>query len=114
MDFNSIHQHLKDAGASSRGFASASIAVLEVLAKDFDCQWAVYWKADDDRQVLCAIATWVGGQAPLDDFRRDTESRTLALGQGAVGLVWRCRKPIATNRLIMGLGQSIGEMKAGG
>ena len=74
--------------------------LLEMLAQWFNCQWATYWKVDSKDLVLRAVATWTEETIATDSLLKDTTSRTLALGEGTAGQVWRSGIPVCTSDLI--------------
>lgn len=91
---------LKRTLESSKDIESAAPALLEAIAKRFDCQWGTYWKVDFDRRVLRPIAMWNDKATALSPLVVHTRTRVFTLNEGVAGQVWKSGKPICTSDLI--------------
>ena len=91
---------LKQALNFSKGSGSGAAALVETLAKWFDCSWGSYWKVDLDSHLLRAAAEWMEDSARLDRMLCDTKGRTLAPGEGMPGKVWRLRRAFYSDNLV--------------
>ena len=100
LQFQALTRGLKEVLKSAKDIEANAPAVLELLAKCFECHWATYWKVDSDQQVLRAIETWSESRVSLKPLLRDTESRALTLSEGAAGRVWKSGQPLCTSDLV--------------
>ena len=100
LQFQHLLRLLESTLESASPADPAPPGLLETLAQWFDCQWATYWKVDSRDLVLRAAATWSEEAIPTDSLLKDTTSRTLALGEGTAGQVWRSGIPVCTSDLI--------------
>jgi len=74
--------------------------VLENLARAAGCNWAAYWRADARLGILSPVAQWSDGTLRAERLTVDTLNRTLTLGEGTAGHVWRSGKPVWTSNLV--------------
>lgn len=75
--------------------------LLRLLGKALGCDWGTYWEVDFRLGVLRPAATWHAKGISAPRLEKHTHSRTLTLSQGTAGHVWRSRKPIWTQDLIL-------------
>lgn len=77
-------------------FATISEKILEKIARGLCCQWAVYWKVDDENHLLIPYSKWSEMTSKASDLDRHTTTRKLSLNEGAAGQVWRKKKTLWT------------------
>lgn len=76
-------------------------SVLERVAGAMRCEWAAYWTLDPHSGQLQAISSWSALGSLGERFEQDTRVRSLAQHAGNAWHVWRTRRPIWANDLIL-------------
>jgi len=114
-EFQQLTESLGEILARAGIIDTAAAPILAALARSFTAQWATYWKVDADARILRALATWTDDPTRFERLLHDTETRTLALSEGAAGHAWRSGRPICTSDLIndMCLPRSLQAKEAG-
>jgi hypothetical protein len=85
-------------------FEDVAQAVLERLANVAGCEWAAYWAVNPQARALLPVASWSDLGPEGEMFDREARSRIPSTNQGNAAKVWRSRKPMWTNNLMLDLG----------
>jgi hypothetical protein len=99
-EFADLTRLLQPMLRSSKAVSSAAPALVETLARWFDCSWGSYWKADFHSAALRVVGTWMADPKLLTPMFRDAENRVLTLGEGMPGNVWRLGRPVYSGDLV--------------
>ncbi|HKT34877.1 MAG TPA: GAF domain-containing sensor histidine kinase [Nitrospira sp.] len=78
--------------AESATIKDATPGVLRVIGESLDWEIGMFWRLDEQNQVLRLIDLWHAPGVEASEFIQDSKDRTFQRGEGLVGRVWATRK----------------------
>ncbi len=74
--------------AEAPTLAKATPRILQAVCESLDWSVGSIWRLDPKHRVLHCVETWHDLSTELEEFARETRSRTFVLGVGLPGRVW--------------------------
>ena len=99
----SVHSTLTQILSTSRNLEEGAPRILELICQTFEAAVATIWMVDKDREVMRCVDIWHQPLPELMDFKLETYSRRVSIGEGIPGRVWFTGRPVWIDELGMEL-----------